>query len=96
MATVASGLDERRWPWPGVALAWPARLRSVSGIVALDAVVIGGLMVVALVSRLLALRWGAGLNSDEAVPGLMAMHVAAGTDWPVFYWGQHYFGSLEA
>lgn len=35
------------------------------------------------------------MEADEAVVGLMARHVLAG-EWPVFYWGQPYLGSLEA
>jgi 4-amino-4-deoxy-L-arabinose transferase-like glycosyltransferase len=35
------------------------------------------------------------LNSDEAVIGLMGLHMLHG-EWSVFYWGQDYMGSLEA
>jgi len=35
-------------------------------------------------------------NGDEAVAGLMAKHIAEGKDFPVFYYGQAYFGALEA
>ena len=35
------------------------------------------------------------LNADEAIVGLMARHVALG-EFPAFYWGQEYGGSLEA
>lgn len=35
------------------------------------------------------------LNADEAIVGLMARHVAQG-EFPAFYWGQEYGGSLEA
>lgn len=34
------------------------------------------------------------IDSDEAVVGLMARHVLHG-EFPVFYWGQHYMGTLE-
>lgn len=34
-------------------------------------------------------------NSDEAVVGLMARHILAG-EWPVFFYGQAYMGSLDA
>ncbi|MDQ3702038.1 MAG: hypothetical protein M3442_14120 [Chloroflexota bacterium] len=42
--------------------------------------------------------WGASdeLNADEALPGLMARHIAAGEELPVFFYGQHYFGAVEA
>ena len=77
---------------PAVRLPIPAALR---GLAALDALVVFGLTAVALATRLLALRWSAGLNSDEAIPGLMALHVLTTGDHPIFFWGQHYFGSLE-
>jgi hypothetical protein len=35
------------------------------------------------------------VEADEAVVGLMALHILAG-ERPVFYWGQPYLGSLEA
>ncbi len=35
------------------------------------------------------------LESDEAIVGLMARHILTG-EFPVFYWGQHYMGTLEA
>ena len=34
------------------------------------------------------------IDSDEAIVGLMARHVLHG-EFPVFYWGQHYMGTLE-
>jgi 4-amino-4-deoxy-L-arabinose transferase-like glycosyltransferase len=37
---------------------------------------------------------GGYLDSDEAVPGLMARHMLHG-EFPVFYWGQAYAGSTE-
>src|SRR5207249_165327 len=50
----------------------------------------------ALWTRLWALRVHDELNADEALPGLMALHIAAGRETPVFYYGQHYFGAAEA
>lgn len=35
------------------------------------------------------------VSSDEAWPGLMALHVLKG-DYPVVYWGQSYMGTLES
>jgi 4-amino-4-deoxy-L-arabinose transferase-like glycosyltransferase len=32
------------------------------------------------------------LDGDEAVIGVMAMHVARGQDFPFYFWGQHYGG----
>ncbi len=36
------------------------------------------------------------IDSDEAIVGLMAKHINEGRGIPVFYYGQHYMGSLEA
>lgn len=36
------------------------------------------------------------IESDEATIGLMAKHIARGESLPVWYYGQHYMGSLEA
>ncbi|SCE75135.1 hypothetical protein GA0070618_0643 [Micromonospora echinospora] len=35
-------------------------------------------------------------NSDEAVTGLVASHVVQGREFPLFFYGQHYMGALEA
>ncbi|SCL34237.1 hypothetical protein GA0074692_3780 [Micromonospora pallida] len=35
-------------------------------------------------------------NSDEAVTGLVATHVAQGREFPLFFYGQYYMGALEA
>lgn len=35
------------------------------------------------------------IDSDEAIVGLMANHILEGRNIPVFYYGQHYMGSLE-
>lgn len=37
-----------------------------------------------------------GSNSDEATFGLAALHIAAGREWPIFLYGQHYMGMLES
>ena len=36
-----------------------------------------------------------GIDSDEAIVGLMAKHILEGKPLPIFYYGQHYMGSLE-
>ncbi len=36
------------------------------------------------------------VDADEAIVGLMAKHIMEGGPIPVFYYGQHYLGSLEA
>jgi hypothetical protein len=38
-------------------------------------------------------HWKTGFTSDNAIPYLMARHI---DDHPLFYWGQSYFGALEA
>ncbi|WP_030488853.1 hypothetical protein [Micromonospora chokoriensis] len=35
-------------------------------------------------------------NSDEATMGLAALHIARGEGFPVWFYGQHYMGTLEA
>lgn len=48
-----------------------------------------------------AIRWQLiyrmhySIDSDEAIVGLMANHILEGRGIPVFYYGQHYMGSLE-
>jgi hypothetical protein len=36
------------------------------------------------------------IDADEAIVGLMGKHITEGAPVPVFYYGQHYMGSLEA
>ena len=35
-------------------------------------------------------------NSDEATAGLAALHIAQGRDAPVFFYGQHYMGTIQS
>lgn len=35
-------------------------------------------------------------NSDEATSGLVALHVAQGREFPLFFYGQYYMGALES
>ncbi|HEX2773864.1 MAG TPA: hypothetical protein VHN18_15730, partial [Micromonosporaceae bacterium] len=35
-------------------------------------------------------------NSDEATMGLAALHILAGREFPAFFYGQHYMGTIEA
>lgn len=35
-------------------------------------------------------------NSDEATMGLAALHIWRGVDFPVYFYGQHYMGTIEA
>ncbi|MGH2479125.1 MAG: hypothetical protein ACRDHW_05675, partial [Ktedonobacteraceae bacterium] len=54
------------------------------------------LLIGALALRILLARGYWPLpNSDEATMGLMAMHIQHG-EWPIFFYGQHYMGALEA
>ncbi|MFC0504366.1 hypothetical protein [Micromonospora costi] len=47
--------------------------------------------------RLALLAWDAPpTNSDEATMGLAALHIARGQDFPVWFYGQTYMGTLEA
>jgi hypothetical protein len=55
-----------------------------------------GVLALALVLRMvLLLRGWPALDSDEAIIGLMARHILRGAR-PVFYYGQHYLGALDA
>ncbi|WP_052889075.1 glycosyltransferase family 39 protein [Thermogemmatispora carboxidivorans] len=56
----------------------------------------------ALVVTMLGIRLGfslagwPGTDSEEGTMGLMALHIARGQDWPIFYYGQNYMGAGEA
>lgn len=56
-----------------------------------------GLLIAAILLRLALIsnNWPA-MNSDEAVMGLMAKHMADGQGIPLVIYGQAYMGSLEA
>lgn len=56
-----------------------------------------GLLIVTLAPRLYLLHKSraAPIDFDEAVVGLMARHILEG-DFPIFYYGQYYMGTLEA
>ena len=58
--------------------------------------VAGGALALAAGLRV-AGAWGARAvtDMDTSVVALMARHMAHGTDWPVFFYGQAYMGSLE-
>lgn len=55
----------------------------------------GVLLIAGLVKLVLLLTGSVPFNADEAVVGLMARHILAG-EYPVFFWGQAYMGSLDA
>ncbi len=55
-----------------------------------------GLFFLAVILKVGLLSIGAfPFNSDEAIVGLMARHILEG-NWPVFFYGQAYMGSLDA
>ncbi len=35
-------------------------------------------------------------NSDEAIMGLVSLHIAQGRELPTYFYGQHYMGTIEA
>jgi len=54
------------------------------------------LLALGLILRLdLLLANNFAIDADEAIVGLMARHIMDGQGVPVFYYGQHYMGSLE-
>ncbi len=54
-------------------------------------------MLIAAIPRLALLhKSNFGIESDEAIVGLMAKHINEGAEVPIFYYGQNYLGSLEA
>lgn len=62
-----------------------------------DICLMGCLMLIGLFVRLLFLSaTECRIDSDEAIVGLMAKHVLEGRDWPIFYYGQSYMGSMES
>lgn len=61
------------------------------------AAIIAALVVVGALLRLDFMRAvGFCIDGDEAIVGLMGKHILEGRGVPVFYYGQHYMGSLEA
>ncbi len=58
---------------------------------ALIVIALGGLLRLTLIVA----GWPAS-DSDESTMGIMALHIAAHTDFPVFFYGQRYMGALEA
>lgn len=69
----------------------PARRRLTAGRVAVGLGALGvGYRLVMLLAEVPA------SNSDEAITGLVAQHVAQGREFPLFFYGQHYMGALES
>lgn len=62
-----------------------------------DAVLVSMCVLVGLILRLDFMRAaGFTIDGDEAIVGLMGRDILLGRGVPVFYYGQHYMGSLEA
>lgn len=62
-----------------------------------DLLVVAVLVVIGALLRIDFMRAASFvIDADEAIVGLMAQHIVAGGEVPVFYYGQHYMGSLEA
>lgn len=67
------------------------------GSVRVDALYVAFCVVVAFLIRLDFMRAVQFvIDGDEAIVGLMGKHILEGRGIPVFYYGQHYMGSLEA
>ncbi len=77
---------------PFWSLPLPAGFTSVAG----QALGLAGLVALGLAVRLWVLGTSDEMNADEVIPGLMARHIASGEELPVFFYGQHYFGAVEA
>lgn len=61
-----------------------------------DLIVLTTLMLAGLILRLdFLIPVNFVIDSDEAIVGLMAKHIAEGESIPTFYYGQNYMGSLE-
>ena len=60
------------------------------------AILSAAVLVAGIVLRVLGAWWYRNdTNPDYAVVVEMVRHMAAGIDWPVFFYGQAYMGSLE-
>src|SRR5947207_6144277 len=56
-----------------------------------------GLLIFAILVRLVLLVNGwPETNSEEGTMGLAALHIASGSDHPIYFYGQHYMGVGEA
>src|SRR4051795_3469784 len=54
-------------------------------------------MLVGIAARsLLVARIEGALDHDQSIVGLMALDIASGRRWPVFFDGQRYMGAVEA
>lgn len=59
-------------------------------------ILLSAIVAIALLLRLdLLVHTDFVVDADEAIVGLMAQHMVKGSEFPTFYYGQHYMGSLE-
>src|SRR6266508_2061327 len=82
-------------PGPPVSRSW-ARRRGARRLPLAGAAVLAGLIGLTLLARVYVVRTAAALNADEAIEGLMALHISQARHFPTFFYGQSYFGALEA
>ncbi|HYA99176.1 MAG TPA: hypothetical protein VED37_03045, partial [Ktedonobacteraceae bacterium] len=55
------------------------------------------IIVVATLLRLVLIAQGwPHTNADEGTMGIMGLHIAYNGEHPIFFYGQHYMGTLEA
>lgn len=73
-----------------------ARSASIRAHNRFDVILVTALLIGAAILRIDFIRAsGFVIDADEAIVGLMANHILHGGELPVFYYGQHYMGSLE-
>jgi len=61
-----------------------------------DLIALALILLMVAVRLLLSILGFPGTDSEEGTMGLMALHIAQGKDWPIFYYGQNYMGAGEA
>jgi len=58
------------------------------------------LALVLVVAFLASLAWvltkGRAIEGDDAIMGLMALHISKGQDFPIFFWQAHYSGPIAS
>src|SRR4051794_41698486 len=86
MTTFATASRHRRVVWTTRLAGWTTR----------DTAWALGWMVVGIAVRaLLVARIEGALDHDQSIVGLMALDIAAGRRWPIFFDGQRYMGAIE-
>ena len=70
--------------------------RRMLGVYRIEAILFAALLLLGAAVRIYgAWQLRHNLNPDSGIAALMAKHMAEGTDFPVFFYGQAYMGSLE-